>query len=449
MLTHEGNHDSISPHSATQSASTHPPAMERDLTSVPTRTGRAVVVAAVVVMVVLIGGFFIVHHLKATDEGNLAQDTAKTAQQPPPVDVVPIENAPSSQPLQLPGETAAWYESTVYARVSGYIREWKVDIGDHVTKGQELCDIETPDLDAELNAAQAKLNVSQANVKIAQADAEFAKTTYDRWWQSPKGVVSDQERQEKKSQFDGSTAKLDATKAQVALDQASVDGLLAQEGFKHVTAPFDGIVTQRKIDIGDLVTAGSTASNTSLYTVTQADKIRTFIDVPQNAATKIIVGRTATVVSDADREHPFVGTVSRTANSINLASRTLRVEVDIPNPSLALMPGMYVEVSFDLKQSGTMQVPASALIFRASGPEVAIVGGDNKVSFRPVVIAQDNGDVVQLSSGAALGDRVALNISSQISDGDVVSPEEVKEPPAPGTPTKTAETLPPPAVAAR
>jgi len=329
--------------------------------------------------------------------------------------------------MKLPGETAAWYESTVYARVSGYISAWKVDIGDRVTKGQELCDIETPELDADLNASQAKLNVSKADVKIAQADTDFAKTTYDRWWQSPKGVVSDQERQEKKAQYDSSAAKLDAAKAQVALDQASVDGLLALEAFKHVTAPFDGIITQRKIDIGDLVTAGSMASNTSLYTVAQADKIRTFVDVPQNAAAKISVGRPATVVSDADRDHPFTGTVARTSNSINLASRTLKVEVDIANPNLALVPGMYVEVSFDLKQSGAMQVPASALVFRASGPLVAIVGNDNKVTFRPVTIAQDNGDFVQLSSGPEPGDRVALNISSQIADGDTVEPEEVKQ----------------------
>jgi RND family efflux transporter MFP subunit len=324
-----------------------------------------------------------------------------------------------------------------------------VDIGDRVKKGQELCDIETPELDADLNASQAKLNVSQANVKIAQADAEFAKTTYDRWWQSPKGVVSDQERQEKKAQYDSSAAKLDAAKAQVALDQASVDRLMALQTFKHVTAPFDGVVTQRKIDIGDLVTAGSTASNTSLYTVAQADKIRTFIDVPQNAAAKIVVGRSDTVVSDADRIHPFAGTVSRTANSINLASRTLRVEVDIPNPDLALMPGMYVEVSFDLKQSGSMQVPASALVFRESGPEVAVVGDDNKVTFHLVTIGQDNGDFVQIASGLEPGDRVALNISSQIASGDAVTPEEVKEENAQNTPPQRADATTQPAVAAR
>jgi RND family efflux transporter MFP subunit len=446
MSTNEGNHDPVAAPAATSSAS----AAQPKLTSIPPKTGRAVVIAAAVVLVALLMGFFIVHYRKATGESDLAQDTAKTAQQAPPVDVVTVQSAPASQALQLPGETAAWYESTVYARVSGYISTWKVDIGDHVKKGQELCDIETPDLDAQLGAAQAKLNVSRSNVTIAQADEEFAKSTYDRWWQSPKGVVSDQERQEKKAQYDSSAAKLDAARAQVALDQATVDGLLALEAFKHVAAPFDGIITQRRIDIGDLVTAGSMASNTSLYTVAQADKIRTFVDVPQNAAAKITVGRSATVVSDADHDHPVTGTVARTSNSINLASRTLRVEVDITNPSVALVPGMYVEVSFDLKQSGSMQVPASALVFRASGPQVAIVGSDNKVAFRPVTIAQDNGDFVQLNSGPDVGDRVALNISSQIADGDVVSPEEIKEDASSaGSPTKTAAASEQPAVAAR
>ena len=445
MPPHNGEPD---PHAPIASLP-NTPAAERKLTWVPPRTGRNVIIAAAAVMVALLLGFFIVHHLKSDQENTLAQDTAKTAEQPPPVDVVPVEMAALSQPLKLPGETAAWYESTVYARVSGYISAWKVDIGDRVKKGQELCDIETPELDADLNASQAKLNVSQANVKIAQADAEFAKTTYDRWWQSPKGVVSDQERQEKKAQYDSSAAKLDAAKAQVALDQASVDRLMALQTFKHVTAPFDGVITQRKIDIGDLVTAGSTASNTSLYTVAQADKIRTFIDVPQNAAAKIVVGRSATVVSDADRIHPFAGTVSRTANSINLASRTLRVEVDIPNPDLALMPGMYVEVSFDLKQSGSMQVPASALVFRESGPEVAVVGDDNKVTFHLVTIGQDNGDFVQIASGLEPGDRVALNISSQIASGDAVTPEEVKGQAAPSGQPPTADATTQPAVAAR
>jgi RND family efflux transporter MFP subunit len=422
---------------------------EEDLTAIPKGTARAVTITGAMVLLALLLGFFLVHHHKANEEETLADDTAKSAGQAPLVDVVAVENAPASQPMQLPGETAAWFESTVYARVSGYISAWKVDIGDRVTKGEELCDIETPELDADLNASQAKLNVSKADVQIAQADSDFAKSTYDRWWQSPKGVVSDQERQEKKAQYDSSVAKLDAAKAQVALDQASVDRLVALQGFKHVAAPFDGVITQRKIDIGDLVTAGSMASNTSLYTVAQADKIRTFVDVPQNAAAKIIVGRAATVVSEADHSHPFAGTVARTSNAINLSSRTLRVEVDISNPNLALMPGMYVEVSFDLKGAGAVQVPASALLFRASGPEVAVVGDDNKVTFRSVTIAHDNGDFVQLDSGIEPGNRVALNISSQIASGDTVDPEEVKEQTAQTTSPPSGDATTQPTVAAR
>ncbi len=153
-------------------------------------------------------------------------------------------------------EKPLWYESTVYSRVSGYIGDWKVDIGDRVEKGQLLCDIETPELDADLAAAEAKLKATQANVNVEESNMEFAKTTYDRWWHSPQGYVSEQEKQQKKAEYDSSVAKLAAAGAQVNLDQANLGRLKAMENFKRVTAPFAGVITSRRIDIGDLVTAG-------------------------------------------------------------------------------------------------------------------------------------------------------------------------------------------------
>jgi len=331
------------------------------------------------------------------------------------------------QALALPGETAGWYESTVYARVSGYVRDWKADIGDKVQKGQLLCDIETPELDADLNAGDAKLKATQANVKVEQANEEFAKTTYERWWQSPKGYVSEQEKQQKKAEYDSADAKVAAAQAQVNLDQASVDRLRAMEGFKKVVAPYDGVITQRRIDIGDLVTAGSASGTTPLYMIAQADRIRTFVDVPQHVARGIVVGMPAEVIADQFRDRRFVGKVARTSNSINPESRTLRVEVDIPNPDLALMPGMYVRTSFQLSQTSLLEVPASALMFRQAGPQVAVVGDDNRVKFHNVTIAHDEGDFVLIDGGLQANDRVALNISSQVADGDAVLPQESQE----------------------
>ena len=176
-----------------------------------------------IVAAALIIGFLVIHHVKSVDQAALASAALKEASAPPPVDVITVQNAPSSFPLTLPGETAAWYESTIYARVDGYVGAWNVDIGDHVKKGQVLATIETPDLDAKLAAAQAKVKASSALVVARQADADFAKTTYQRWKDSPKGVVSEQERDAKKAAYDSAVAQLNEAKAQVGLDQAVVD----------------------------------------------------------------------------------------------------------------------------------------------------------------------------------------------------------------------------------
>ena len=249
-----------------------------------TDTGRALQRAAAAVAVILLLAFLIVHFTKSHAERALAHDTQAAAAAPPTVDVVVVHSTAGSGTLSLPGETAAWYESTIYARVSGYVAKWYVDIGDHVKAGQVLAAIDTPELDAELAAAQAKLQVAQAQVKVKQADAAFATSTYARWRDSPKGVVSEQEREDKKAGDASAAAQLEAARAQVSLDQADVDRLSAFEQFKRVTAPYAGTIIERRVDIGNLVTAGSSASTTSLYRMAQDDPIRVFVDVPQSAA---------------------------------------------------------------------------------------------------------------------------------------------------------------------
>ena len=179
--------------------------------------------------------------------------------------VVTVGPPPATRSLTLPGETAAWYTGTIFARVNGYVEQWFVDIGDDVKKGQILATIDTPELDAELNAAKARFKASEAQVLVKQAQLEFANTTYERWKNSPKGVVSEQEREDKKAQNAVAVAELNAAQAQAGRDQAEVDGLTALEGFKQVTAPFDGTIIKRDIDLGNLVTAGSTSATTPLY----------------------------------------------------------------------------------------------------------------------------------------------------------------------------------------
>jgi len=324
--------------------------------------------------------------------------------------------------LTLPGATAAWYTSTIYARVNGYVDKWYADIGDHVPKGQVLASIDTPDLDAQLVVAKAKLNAAEAEVKVKEAEAEFAKSTYDRWMQSPNGVVSEQERENKKAGYDSAVAQLNAAKAQVVLNQGEVDNVAAFETYKQVTAPYDGTVIERRIDIGNLVTAGSSASTTPLYRITQDDPMRVFVDVPQSVSADLMkAGIPAHITSDDATQAVFEGKITRTAAAINPGSRTLRVEVDIPNSNHVLLPGLYVQVRFDLETKGLVQVPAAALIFRSNGPQVAVVDGTDVVHFRSVTIARDDGDVVEIATGLAPGDRVALNISDAIADGEKVA----------------------------
>jgi RND family efflux transporter MFP subunit len=390
-------------------------------------TGRKLKIFAATVAAVLLAGFFVVHHLKSREQGDLEGSTSKSASTRPIVSVILVKNSPSSIPLTLPGETAAWYESIIYARVDGYVAKWNSDIGDHVQKGQILATIETPELDAELAAAQAKLKASQAVVVARQADSEFAKTTYQRWKESPKGVVSEQEREGKKAGFDSAVAHVNEAKAQTGLDQAHVERYIAMTQFKQVRAPYAGTITRRRIDIGNLVTSGSNANTTPLYTMVQDDPIRVFVDVPQSAAADIVIGTPVQVIASNISNRVFEGKVVRTACSINSQSRTMRCEIDMPNPDHALVAGMYVNATFQVPTSGLVQIPAAALVNRSGVPQVATVDKDEKVNFHNVTIVRDNGKVLDVGSGVSAGDKVILNAGSQIIENGIVEAREFKD----------------------
>jgi len=366
----------------------------------------------------------------------VARAAAEAAAAPPLVDVVVAQPVGAVQRLVLPGETAAWHASTIYARVNGYVGKWFVDIGDRVKAGQVLALIETPDLDAQLAAARAQLQAGEAQVLVRQAEAQLGLTTYERWRDSPKGVVSEQEREEKKADYDSALARLKSAQADVALDAAHVNQYEALAAFKRVTAPYDGVITNRDIDIGNLVTAGSTSATTPLYVMTQNDPIRIFVDAPQSAADDLLNNSAPVDIETAGGNlRQYAGKVTRTSDAINPQARTLRVEIDIANSQARFVPGMYVKVGFGLPPRGLVQVPAAALLFRASGPEVARVDKDGHVSFRPVTIGRDDGSVVELSSGVAAGERLALNLSSQIGEGELVHARSLDSAP----PTARAE----------
>ena len=397
-------------------------------------TGRRMTTVVVIAAGFLVLGFLAVGIFRFFDRRAVARQSETTYSTPLSVDVIVARPATLGQDLVLPGQTAAWYETTIYARVNGYVAKWLVDIGDHVQKGQVLATIETPELDAELGAARAALKASQAQVAAREAEAEFSKTTHERWRDAPKGVVSDQERESKKADYQSSEARLYAANAQVALDKSRVDQYSALAEFKRVIAPFDGTITERKIDIGNLVTAGSGPSTTPLYRMSQTDPLRIFVDVPQSAAGELMSpGVPAEIRTTGAAGGVFSGKIARSAESISAQARTMRVEVDMPNVEHRLVPGMYVNVAFRLQPRGSVEVPAAALIFRASGTQVARVDANSKIEFQDVRIARDNGSLVELASGVKAGDRLVLNISSQIGPGQPVSANEAA-PASPGKP---------------
>jgi RND family efflux transporter MFP subunit len=393
-------------------------------------TGRRLKLAAGVTALVLCAAFLIMYFVKLHAEHVLARATSAFASAAPLVEVVTVRNAATNRPLTLPGETAAWYESLIYARVSGYVATWSVDIGDHVAMGQVLATIETPELDADFLAAKAKLNAAEAQVKVRQAEADFAASTYARWRDSPKGVVSEQEREDKKAGQESSVAQLAAARAQVSLARADVERLAAFEQFKRVTAPYAGTITQRRIDIGNLVTAGSSTASTPLYRMAQDNPLRIFVAVPQSATVDLMKVGVPVEIKANGLAQPIAGKITRTSEAIDPQARTFRVEIDIADPGRTLVPGMYVDVGFVLDNSRLLQVPAAALVFHSGQPQVAAVDTSDTVHLHNVTIGRDDGNTVELQAGVTNGERLVLNLSNQIVEGQKV---RVSEPHAPRT----------------
>jgi membrane fusion protein, multidrug efflux system len=415
-----GGHTGTPPEGTVAHANADPMDHANAATAYAAGTGRQLRFAAIAIAVILAIAFFVTFLVKLHAAHSLARDTSAWVGAPALVDVVTVRNEAQGRPLTLPGETAAWYESLIYPRVSGYVGTWAADIGDHVETGEILATIETPELDADYLAAKAKLTAAEAQVKVREAGAAFAASTYVRWRDSPKGVVSEQEREDKKAGEASSAAELDSARAQVKLAQADVERLAAFEKFKNVTAPYAGTITERRIDIGNLVAAGSSATSTPLYRMAQDYPLRVFVNVPQSAAVDLMKAGVPVQITMNGLTQPIPAQITRTSAAIDPQARTFRVEIDIAKPSAALVPGMYVDVAFLLNNSGMLQVPAAALVFRSGHPQVAVVDATGNVHLRDVAIGRDDGNTIELQSGVSSGERLVLNLSNQIADGQPV-----------------------------
>jgi RND family efflux transporter MFP subunit len=355
----------------------------------------------VLVLVVVIAGVA----MRTSDAARLRERADAMAI--PTVTVIAPGNAGTAATLDLPGRLEAYYRAPIYARVSGYLKSWKVDIGTPVKNGQLLAEIETPDLDQQLLQAKADLATAQANATLAE-------TTSKRWQAL---LVSDSvARQEAEEKMGDYLAK----KAMVNAAQANVDRYVAMKNFTRIVAPFDGTVTARSTDVGALINAGSGAGP-ELFVVSDTRKLRIYVSVPQNYASLIKRGTKARM-SVPERPGQFYdATVESSAQAVNIASASMLIQLAVDNAKGELLPGSFANVSLELPHDvQILNIPPSALIFDKAGPRVAIVGADNKVVLKPVVIARDLGKVIELSSGVAPGDRVIESPPDGIAQGDKV-----------------------------
>ncbi|MGB9114766.1 efflux RND transporter periplasmic adaptor subunit [Bradyrhizobium sp.] len=357
-----------------------------------------------------------------------------TEQAVPVVATVTPKQGVSGQQIVLPGDIEAWYEAPIYARVSGYLKAWYFDFGAHVQKGQLLGEIDAPDLDAQLAAAKAKLVSAQAQVNVRDAERKFADTTYARWRDSPKGVVSEQETDAKKAEYGSADARYKAALADANVNQSQVDQLTALEAFKRIVAPFDGIVTARNTDVGALINAGSGVgggTGPQLFRVADVHEMRVFVQVPQEMSAGMRAGLTADLALPQYPDKTFKAVVATTAEAIAKTSRTLLVELHADNTDNLLQPGTFSQVRFNLADNpGALRIPTSALIFREDGAQLAILGPNNKVELKSVKLGRNLGTEFEVLNGLALSDTVINSPSDSLSPGEVVKVvKDVQSPP--------------------
>jgi RND family efflux transporter MFP subunit len=369
------------------------------------RSGRGVWIAIVVLLIVaavVIAGIIPRERAKAalrTETYDLAVPTV--------VAIHPKMGSPQ-QEIVLPGNIQAFIDSPIYARTNGYLKKWYADIGSHVKAGQLLAEIETPEIDQQLDQARADLNTAQANNRLAEITAtrygDLAKTE----------AVSKQD-------VDNAVGDAEAKKAMVASAQSNVKRLEQLQSFEKIYAPFDGVITARNTDIGHLINSGAGVPATELFHIAETKSLRVFINVPQEYSQATDPGLTADLTLQEFPGKRFKGKLVRTSNSIDLTTRTLLVEVDVDNPTGELLPGAYTQVHLKVP-SGAQAVilPVSAMLFRSEGMQAATVEDSNRVQLRNVLIGRDFGSEIEVLSGIKASDWVIVNPSDSLVTGEKV-----------------------------
>ncbi|HZL36930.1 MAG TPA: efflux RND transporter periplasmic adaptor subunit [Tepidisphaeraceae bacterium] len=418
----------------------HPPVADNgaadhdqiDLNVAPARTGW--IIAAVVVIGVLIAVLFAVGFLPRLGVNKeLARDADAALHAAVPVTVVKPRRADAIMQVRLPGTLRPWQEVSIFARTTGYLAHFDVDISNQVKKGQLMAKIDSPEVDAQLRGAQAMLLQQQAAAAKAQTDLGLAQTTWKRF-ESLRGTsgVTQQELDQYQSNYNAAVSTLGVATANIAVAQADVRRLTDMQKFETITAPFSGVVTGRAFDVGAMILANPTSVDTQpMFKIAENDTLRAFIYVPQNYSLTIKQGMKVNITS---RERPgrvFVGEVLGTTNYLDPAARSLMTEVKIVNPDLALLPGMYVEANFQVKRDHPpLLIPGPAVVINADGDQVGVVQ-DNKIHYKKVKLGVDYGNNIEIISGLDINDQVIENPGGKTVEGAAAKIAGEEKVPAP------------------
>jgi RND family efflux transporter MFP subunit len=375
--------------------------------------GRSVAILFVALLVVgLLVASGIIPRLKARKA--LAAETSQLAA--PTVTVVQAKRGAPTQEILLPGNIQAFVDAPIYARTNGYLKRWYFDIGSHVKQGQLLAEIESPEVDQQLSQAQADLGTAMANLHLSQITADRLSDLIKQ------DAVSQQET-------DNAVSDLASRNTAVKSAQANVDRLKQLVSFENVYAPFDGVVTARNTDIGQLIDSGSSGGQArSLFQVAAINRLRVFISVPQIYSQAAVPGLKSDLTFTEFPGRRFQGTVARTSRSIDPMARTLNVEVDVDNSKGELFPGAYTEVHLKLKDGiPTMTIPVSALLFRQEGLRIAVAKSDNTAELVPVTLGRDFGDYAEITTGLTGQERIISNPPDSIIDGEQLNVRTEKQ----------------------
>jgi len=377
------------------------------------RLGRGPILVVGTVLLLVVVLVFAGIHSRASAENKLRHDTAEAAVDP--VFVTSPSGGAKAQEIRLPANTQAFIDTPIFSRTNGYLLKWYADIGTSVRKGQLLAVIQTPEVDQQVAQAKADVATAQSNEQIAEITANRWKTLL------AKNAVSKQETDQALSDLTSRQSSLNSAKANLSrLEQL--------QDFERIYAPFDGVVTARNVDIGSLVQAGdSNTPHSELFHMSAVGTLRLFVPVPEVYAGAVHNGAKVAVTSDAFPNERFEGTVVRNANSIDASSRTLNVEVDLPNSTHKMLPGQYAFVHIPIPSgASSMTLPSNTLLFRAEGLQVAVVQGD-RVHLTPVAVGHDYGATVEITAGLQPMDKVVLNPSDSLAEGAHVHVEQGKD----------------------